>query len=282
MRQDDTLGPQAALDTTLAQRQLVRSLLPDAPSTLRDRLLSLYANLSRFAGWLSFDLSNYDAASDYYETARATAHEAHNTELGAFVLCNLSHLATWRRQPRIGIDHALAAMGWARQTDDARLQAYACDVAARAFAMDGQEQAALNAVDQARRMLKDADDRPTTYVYFYGPGQLASTESTAYLYLGRASQGAHTAEQAVDTIDGSFVRNLAMASLRLGVCRLRADKPDVPGGAAAIADAARLAAHNRSARLVGQLRESCRDLERWHDVTEVQDAREQLVAYGLA
>jgi hypothetical protein len=73
-----------------------------------------------------------------------------------------------------------------------------------------------------------------------------------------------------------------MASLRLGVCRLRADKPDVAGGATAIADAARLAAHNRSARLVGQLRESRRDLDRWHDVAEVQAVREQLVAYGLA
>jgi tetratricopeptide (TPR) repeat protein/transcriptional regulator with XRE-family HTH domain len=282
MRQDDTLGPQAALDTTLAQRQLVRSLLPDAPSGLRDRLLSLYANLSRFAGWLSFDLSNYDAASDYYETARAAAHEAHNTELGAFVLCNMSHLATWRRQPRIGIDHALAAMGWAMQTDDARLQAYAYDVAARAFAMDGQEQAALNAVDQARKTLTSADDRPTTYVYFYGPGQLASSESTAYLYLGQASRGIHTAERALDGIDGSFVRNLAMASLRLGVCRLRADKPDVTGGAAAIADAARLAAHNRSARLMGQLRQSWHELEPWQGVAEVQAVREQLAAYGLA
>jgi transcriptional regulator with XRE-family HTH domain len=281
MRQDDTLGPQAALDTTLAQRQLVRSLLPDVPNDLRDRLLSLYANLSRFAGWLSFDLSNYNAASDYYETARAAAHEAHNTELGAFVLCNMSHLATWRRQPRIGIDHALAAMGWAHQTDDRRLQAYAHDVAARAFAMDGQERAALNAVEQARKVLSTADDRPTTYVYFYGRGQLASTESTAYLYLSKADQGADTAEQAVGAIDGSFVRNLAMASLRLGVCRLRANKPDVASGATAIADAARLAGHNRSARLIGQLRESWRELEPWRDVTEVRDLREQLVAYGL-
>src|SRR5690349_18617576 len=69
--------------------------------------------------------------------ARAAAHQAQNTELGAFVLCNMSHLASWRGQARIGIDHALAAQGWAIQTDDARLQAYAFDVGARALAMDG-------------------------------------------------------------------------------------------------------------------------------------------------
>ncbi len=98
---------------------------------------------------------------------------------------------------------------------------------------------------------------------------------------GEQRQRVPAAEQAVGTIDGSFVRNLAMASLRLGVCRLRAERPDVGGGAQAIADAARLAAHNRSARLVGQLREAGRELEPWRDAPEVQDVREQLAAYGL-
>jgi transcriptional regulator with XRE-family HTH domain len=62
MRQDDTLGPQAALDTVLAQRALVRGLLPQTPGHLRDRLLSLYADVCGFAGWLSYDLGNYPAA----------------------------------------------------------------------------------------------------------------------------------------------------------------------------------------------------------------------------
>jgi hypothetical protein len=282
MRQDDALGPQAALDTVLAQRQLVRSLLADAPDAMRPRLLSLFANMSRFAGWLCFDLGNHQAASDHYETARAAAHEAHDTELGAFVLCNMSHLATWRRQPRIGIDHALAAMGWANQTDDRRLQAYANDVAARAFAMDGQTWAAFNALDQARQALDEPNDRSATHVYFFGVGQLASTESTCHFYLGQSDLGADAAERALVDIDKSFVRNLAMTSLRLGVCRLRSERPDISGGAAAIADAARLASHNRSARLVGQLRAGWRELAPWQDVPEVKEVRDQLALYGVA
>jgi transcriptional regulator with XRE-family HTH domain len=282
MRQDDALGPQAALDTTLAQRNLVRGLLLDTPDPLRDRLLSLYANLSRFAGWLSFDLNNCDAASDYYETARAAAHEAHNTELGAFVLCNMSHLATWRKQPRTGIDHALAAIGWANQTDDARLQAYAYDVAARAYAMDHQDRATLHAIDQARAALATADSRRTTHAYFFSAGQLASTESVCYLQLGRAYQGVEAAERSLTGIDGSFVRNLALTSLRLGICHLHSDKPDVERGAAAIADAARLASHNRSARLVDRLHWGWRELEPWQDAPAVRDVREQMVLYGVA
>jgi tetratricopeptide (TPR) repeat protein len=282
MRQDDALGPQAALDTTVAQRQLVRSLLQDAPGIIRNRLLSLYANMSRFAGWLSFDLGNYPAASDYYETARAAAHEAQDTELEAFVLCNMSHLATWRHQERIGIDHALAAMGWANRTDDRRLQAYAYDVAARAFAMDGQATAALNALDQARHIADEWDGRPTTHVYFFGTGQLASSESTCLMYLGQNDRAAEAAERALATIDGSFVRNLAITSVRLAVCRLRRSRPDVVGGAAALADAARMAVHNRSARLVSEIQAGWRELAPWEEAAEVKDVREQLVLYGVA
>jgi transcriptional regulator with XRE-family HTH domain len=281
MRQDDALGPQAALDTTLAQRNLVRGLLPDAPDAFRDDLRSLYANLSRFAGWFSFDLGNYDAAGHYYETARASAHEAHNTELGALVLCNLSHLATWRRQPRTGIDHALAAIGWANQTDDARLRAYAYDVAARAYAMDRQDRATHKAIEQARAAFADGDERTDTYAYFFSAGQLASTESVCYLQLGQADKGIEAAKRSLTGIDGSFVRNLALTSLRLGICYLHREEPDVDRGASAIADAVRLAAHNRSVRLVERLQWGWRELESWHDTPAAKNVRDQMLHYGI-
>ena len=281
MRQDDLLGPQAALDTVLAQRRLVREFLPCVPAAFRDRLLSLYANLSRFAGWLSFDLNNHAAAGTYYEAARAAAHEAHDTELGAFTLCNLSHLATWQHQPRIGIDHALAAIGWAQQTDDPQLQAYAWDVGARAFAMDQQDRAAMHAIDSAGAALSAPRRPSTTHAYFFNRGQLASTESLCHLTLGRPAQGIAIAEQSLVDIDRSFVRNLAIASLRLGVCRLRSPRPDVAAAASAIEDAARLASYNRSARIVGELRDVWRDLARWRDEPEVRSVRAHLAPYGI-
>jgi hypothetical protein len=282
MRQDDTLGPQAALDTVLAQRTLVRGLLPQTPAHLRDRLLSLYADLCGFAGWLAYDLGNYDAASTYYETGRAAAHEAHNTELGALILCNMSQLATWRGQARIGIDHAVAAQGWAMQTDDLPLRAYTHDVAAQAYAADSNRKAALAAIDQAKTALAAKDTEQPTLVYFYGVGQLASTESNCLLHLGEPVQAAVVAEAAMKTIDPSFVRNLAMVSLRLGICRLQAPKPDVPAAAQAIGQAVQLASHNRSVRLVERLGRGWQQLAPWHDLTEVADVRERMVAYGLA
>ncbi|GGL88536.1 hypothetical protein GCM10012279_02760 [Micromonospora yangpuensis] len=281
MRQDDILGPQAALDTVLAQRRLVHSILPSVPDPLRPRLLSLYANLSRFAGWLAFDLNNHASATEYYETARAAAHEAQDTELGAFVLCNMSHLATWKQQPRVGIDHAIAAIGWANQTDDNSLKAYSYDVAARAYAMDKQESAARNAIDNARNALDKVAPGSATHTYFYGPGQLGSTESACLLHVGRAEEGARLGELALAGIDDAFVRNLAMTSLRVGICHLRSAKPDVTRGAAVIADAARFSAHHRSARLHQRLRRAWNDIEQWHDLPEVRTLQDQMRAYGV-
>ncbi|MBV9160792.1 MAG: hypothetical protein JO309_09305 [Pseudonocardiales bacterium] len=108
-RQDDTLGPQGVLDTVLAQRNLARALVPECPADLRQRLLSVLSDASRQAGWLSFDLHDFTSAEYYYEDARTLAHEAENIELGAIVLCGMSHLATWQRKPRTGIAHAVAA-----------------------------------------------------------------------------------------------------------------------------------------------------------------------------
>jgi hypothetical protein len=106
----DTMKRRELLRTLLAQRRLVQVLLPDCPAELRPRLLSLFANMSRFAGWLCFDLKDFDSATWFFEQARTAAHEAENTELGVLTLCNLSHMATWRGQPRvIGVAAGLAA-----------------------------------------------------------------------------------------------------------------------------------------------------------------------------
>jgi hypothetical protein len=218
MRQDDTLGPQAALDTVLAQRNLTRALLPEAPEApeaLRARLLSVFSNLSRFAGWLCFDLKDFASAAFYYEEARIAAHDAHNTELGAFVLCNMSHLATWQGRPRVGIDHAVAAQGWARHSDNPSLRAYAADVAARAYALDREAQACRRELTLAHGELTGSygPGDEASLVYFHSEGQLASTESLCRLLLGDPHGAAEDAERSLALIDPSFVRNQALSML---------------------------------------------------------------------
>ena len=278
-RQDDTLGPQTALETVLAQRNLARALLPECPITLRPRLLSVLSNASRQAGWLSFDLNDFDSAWYYYEDARALAHEAEDTELGAYVLCNMSHLATWQGKPRIGIDHAVAAGEWAKRTDDLLLRAYAADVAARAYAADGQYGACMTALNAAQQSQAAKLGKRSRFVHFYDNGMHASSRSLCYLELGRPEMAADQARQSLSAFDPSFVRNVAITTLDLGIAHIRLG--DIDEAARMTAQAVQLAVRNRSARLVELVRSARTSMQRWHRLPEVRALDDQMAAYGL-
>jgi tetratricopeptide (TPR) repeat protein len=282
IRQDDALGAQATFDTVRAQRDLVRLILPECPTALRPRLLSLYSHYSLQAGWLLYDLNDFDGAGYYYEHARATAHDAENTELGAFVLCMMSHLATWRGQPRIGIDHAVAAQGWAAQTNEPRLQAYAADVAARAYAKVGQTTACVQQLGNIERSLVTVSDGAAedSLAHFYSQGQFAGTRSLCLLQLEDTEGAIAAAQEALTMADPAFVRNLAFTELYLGEAYLGAG--DVHEAAAAVGEAAALAARNRSARLVERVWAARDQLAQCRAPSVVRDLDERLHAYGLS
>ncbi|MGH3767088.1 MAG: hypothetical protein ACRDTX_18360 [Pseudonocardiaceae bacterium] len=279
-RQDDALGPHAALDTVLAQRNLTRALVRECPASLRPRLLSVLSNASRHAGWLCFDLNDFESARYYYEDARALAHEAHNVELGAFVLCNMSHLATWQHKPRIGIDHAVAAGEWARHTDDVLLRAYAADVAARAYAADGQREPCLAALDAAGAALAVTGNQQPGYVYFYGEGQHSATGCLCHLELHEPRRAAAYAEQSLKTLDRSYARNVAFTTVNLALACAQSNEVDE--AARLLGDAGEIASCNTSARLNRQLKQARADLCPWEHTAAVRALDDRLVSYGLA
>lgn len=279
-QQDAALGPHAALETVLAQRSLAHALLPGCPITLRPRLLSALSNASREAGWLSFDLNQFDSARYYYEDARALAHEAQNIELGAFVLCQMSHLATWRGQPRIGIDHAVAAGQWASQTGDLRLQAYTMDVAARAYAADGQRKACLTSLDTAYAGLPASGDHISGYAYFYDEALYISIRGECHLKLRDSEHAADYAQQSLKSLDRSHVRNMAMTIVDLG--EAYAQSEEIDEAARLLGDAGEIAAHNSSARLVGRLKQGRAELQPWEHTAAVRTLDDRWASYGVA
>ncbi len=280
-RQDHALGPHSALDTVLAQRQLARSLLPDCPVSLRPRLLSVVSESSRLAGWLSFDLNQFDHAGYYYEDARALAHEAQDAEQGAFVLCEMSHLATWRGMPRTGIDHAVAAGQWANRTADKRLRAYTFDVAARAYAADGQRDSCLTALDAAHAALPAAGDGPVESVLlFYDEVHNIAIRGWCHLELHDAQRAADYAQQALGSLDPSAVRNTAFNTVTLGTAYVQCEEIDE--AARLLGDAGQLAAGNSSTRLTERLRQARVQLRPWQHTTAVRELDDRLTSYGVA
>ena len=285
--QDDKLGPRAALDTVLAQRNLVRLLLPECPATLRPQLLSAFSNASRMAGWLSFDLSDYTNAEYYYEHARTTAHDAHNDELAAYVLINMSYLATWTGKPRNGIDHAVAAQGWADKTGHRHLQAYAHDIAARAYAADGSYDNFMRELEQTHVLLAVPNDEPGRIRLSYdaandrcGPAFLASIRGGCLLQLGRTRDAVQATEASLRLLNPSYARNVALTTVELGLAYV--EFGEIEHAAKLVGDAGVLAARNTSGRLTSQVCAARASLTQWQQTPAVRELDERLAACQIA
>lgn len=278
-RQDDALGPRGVLDTVITQRNLLGSLLPDCPEALRPRLLSVLSSASRQAGWLSFDLNDFGSAEYFYENARALAHEAENVELGALILCGMSHSAAWQRKPRISIDHAAAAREWANRTDDMRLRAYCADITAKAYSAAGQRDECLTALDAAEAMLARAGEQRSDFIYFYDQGAHSLNCGQCHLKLHDADRAAAYAQQSLATLAPSFNRFVAFTSVNLG--RAYAQSGEVGEAARLLGDAGEIAARNSSARLIKILRQSRAELAPWQSSSAVRTLDDRLASYGV-
>lgn len=277
--QDDTLGPRAVLDTVLAQRNLIRGLLPECPEPLRSQLLSVLSYASREAGWLSFDLNDFTSAAYYYDDARTLAHEAENIELGATVLGNMSLLAYWQGKSRIGIDHAVAASQWAGHTGDMRLRGHCADKAAQAYAAAGRRDACLAELDAAQAALAAISDQATGYVYAYDEGQHISNRGKCHLLLHDAERAAGYAQQSLAVLDQSYTRIVALTTVDL--VRAYTQSHEIDEAARLLGDAGEIAARNSSARLLKAVQQSRAELAPWQNSSAVRELDDRLTTCGV-
>ncbi len=281
LSQNDVFGPQAVLPMVQGQRSLALALVRECPESLKSRLYNLHGALSQLAGWMQFDLHDFDGAYGSYREARNSAHEARNGDLAALVLCNMSYLETWRGEPRLGIDHAVAAQNWARKSSDHRLRAYADDMAAMAYAKDDQRTDCLAALAAADESISAALDQSaeTSVAYFQGPGLVASLRSDCLHQLRAGRDAQRAAEEALSLIDGPFVRNRALAYLDLA--NAHADIGDVEQAVDAIRESAQLARSCNSDRLTDKIRNSRGELNPWGNVPCIRELDDELETYGL-
>ncbi|GAA4179499.1 hypothetical protein GCM10022252_01080 [Streptosporangium oxazolinicum] len=292
IRQEDILGPQAVLETALAQHGLVRRLLTGtADEDLRHRLMSLLADISRFIGWLLFNSGDFAGAEHYYGQARRAAHEADDDLMSSYVLAQWSHLATWSGDPRLGVEHALGALAWAQRGGSPILIAYANDVGARAYAgvlrRENDKNRAKDrarcraALSAARAGLDDSteDDPGRNLTYFFGPAMLTLTRALCHLDMREPDSAIACAREAMTSIGTAFPRNLAFGHLYLS--RAFAQKREIDQACAELARAAELAGRNRSPRLVAATADARQALSPWNHADPVVRLDERLRSYGL-
>jgi len=278
--QDDVLGPRAVLHTVLSQRQLARYLLTECPAPLRPRLLAVYSGMSSSAGDYFFDLNDLESARYYYGQARAAAHEAGNTELSIYALCSMSYATSSQGKAHAGIDLAAAAQSLASKTDDPLLRVCAAERAGTAYAVDGQYKPCLTEFNKAQEGMLSAKDAPAdSPAYYYHEGLLASHQSECLLLLEKPKEAAVSASTGLTVFNKSYVDGYALCTLHLGNAYLQAGEIDE--AAWVIGNAANLAAQNRQARLVKELRTSRAWMQPWQGTRAIRELDERLAGCGV-
>ena len=283
LAQNDRFGPLAVLQMVQGQIRIAEALLRECPTPHEQRLWGLHGALSQLAGWMYFDLWDFGRASRHLEDARRSAHRARYDAMASLALCNLAYLEVWspRGDPRMGIDHAVAAQTWARRSDDGRLEAYATQMAAYTFAANDQLDDCLTALDAADEMIAavpDSDDTPSV-AYFAGPGLAASIRSDCLHQLGNGAPALRAAQGALAAIDPDHARNHALA--HLDTAHAYTDLGEIEAAATSITESARVAVTCRSDRLTLRIRRARAGLDRWSTTAPVRALDDQLIGYGF-
>lgn len=278
-RQGDMLGPQPALQSALAHRQLATMQAKVAPAAYQQRAISVGAELSQLVGWCCFNAGDYRSAQYYYDEARSFAHDAHNVELVTYVLCTMSHLATWQSKPRVGIDHAIAAQAWAGQSGNPSAVAYAADVAARAFAADQQTDRCQAALEDERAALAVAGRaQPGLPLwYFFDESFYWATASDCALRLGDSDAALTTVTSSLGLIDPANVHNYAFTMLIRAEALMQ--HGDIAEASGIIGDAATLSAVHTTQRISQKITDLRTALTPWQRTKPVRQLDELLSAY---
>ncbi len=214
-RQGDVLGPSLTLQSVTGHQQMAHRLAQAAPPKFRPRAVSVYAELTQLVGWLSFNLGGYRSAQHHYDQAREAAHEAENVELVTYVLCTMSHLATWQQKPRVGIDHAVAAAVWADQSHSPHAGAYAADVAVRAHIAAHQPEQCRPVLDREHQAVQDFSSAGvvSSWWYFYDESFYWSTNSQHALQAGQTDIALNAIDRSLALVDPTNLHERAHRSL---------------------------------------------------------------------
>jgi hypothetical protein len=274
-RLDDAYGPAKVLPVVEAKRDLVarllktQSLLPD----LRTRLVHVYAELAQLAGFLRFDQMDYGRAAQSFDHALGASLECGDAVLTAYIHLWRSEMTSFAGQYTKGLDHALAAQGWARRSNSNLVRALSEYGESVALARTGDVSNGLRALELANHWAA----RPTPYepAYMYWITESGAMEAaTGFVYgiLGRSKDVLAMDRSRQPT--GAYSREGAFALIRTATALTHLK--EIPEAANKLAAAIPLMRTHSSARLRHRYREARAALDPWSNNAYVRALDEQL------
>ncbi len=278
-RQEDTLGPCEVLDTVLSQHRIVRHLLGGCPDGLRKSLRLVDSNMATAIGSYLTSMGQPDAALRYFERARRAGHDARNPACAAYAAAWATRAAILRGDTLTALDTAAAARSLAARADDAQLKAFVEQMAAGAYALDGQYGPYMAACERAGGFLASGNGRaPSSPAYWIHEGTLDTYRSKFLARLGKPNQAVQAATDALARYDHTpYVCFYAFCEVGLGNALVLAK--EIPEAARVLGDAASLA--HLSPQLTAELHATRALMRPWESTQAVTTLDAKLQTYGL-
>ncbi|MBO1333297.1 regulator [Streptomyces sp. VRA16 Mangrove soil] len=271
-----------------ARQALVRYLEHEAEPMLRGtygeqtgrRLFAAVADLTRLAGWTSYDIAAHGLAQRYFVQALRLAQAAGDRMYGSYVLVTMSRQAVYLGHGREAVQLARVAQQGVGTSAPPAVQALLHAVEARGHGVLGEVRACTSSLVRAERALDAvrAGDEVPHWARFFDEAQLADEFGHCYRDLQQYRAAAQHAERSLQLRAPGYARSrlfcrVVLASARLGLGEL--DSACSLG-----AEAAAAAADMRSVRAHEYVREFERRLEPYRDAGPVRGYREKVAALG--
>ncbi|MFI1091240.1 regulator [Streptomyces sp. NPDC020917] len=269
-----------------ARQALVRYLEHEAEPMLRGsygealglRLFASVADLTRLAGWTSYDIGAHGLAQRYFVQALRLAQAAGDRAYGAYVLVTMSRQAVYLGHGREAVQLARVAQQGVGTGAPHTVQALLHAAEARGHGVLGEGRACTAALSRAERALgvARAGDEVPPWARFFDEAQLADEFAHCHRDLQQWRQAVQHAERSLQLRGPGYARSrlfcrTVLASARLGL-------GEVEAACSHGYEAVRAAGDLRSARAAEYVRDFGRRLEPYRDTTAVRAFRDRLTA----
>ncbi|BAC73723.1 MULTISPECIES: hypothetical protein [Streptomyces] len=269
-----------------ARQALVRYLEHEAEPMLRGtygeqtgrRLFAAASDLTRLAGWTSYDIGAHGLAQRYFVQALRLSQAAGDRAYGSYVLVTMSRQAVYLGHGREAVQLARVAQQGVGASAPPVVQALLHSVEARGHGVLGEVRACTASLVRAERSLEAArpGDEVPYWARFFDEAQLADEFAHCHRDLQQFRAAAQHAERSLQLRAPGYARSrlfcrVVLATARLGLGEL--DQACLLG-----AEAAGQAAEMRSVRAIEYVRDFERRLEPYRDAAPVRGYRDRVTA----
>ncbi|WP_367125690.1 regulator [Streptomyces phytohabitans] len=271
-----------------ARQALVRYLEHEAEPLLRGvygeqagrRLFAAVADLTRLAGWTSYDIAAHGLAQRYFVQALRLAQAAGDRAYGSYVLVTMSRQAVYLGHGREAVQLARVAQQGVGAAAPPAVQALLHAAEARGHGVLNEVRACTTSLARAERSLEAArpgEDVPP-WARFFDEAQLADEFGHCHRDLQQYRAAAQHAERSLQLRGAGFARSRLFCRVVLATARLALGEVDQ--ACALGAEAAQQAAEMRSTRAHEYVRDFERRLEPYRDAASVRGYRDRVAALG--